>query len=346
MTTSLRWGILATGGIAHKFARGLQHSATGCLVAVGSRQRETAERFGNEFGVADGRCHGSYEALLADEQVQVVYLSNPHPGHAEWAIKCAEAGKHILCEKPLAMNAAEAAEIIAAARRNNVFLMEAFMYRCHPQTFALTKLIRDGAIGRVKSIQATFSFRAPMDPRSRLFDPALGGGSILDLGCYCASMARLIAGTALGQPFAEPRALSAVGRFGETGVDVCTAAVARFSGDILAQMTCGLDVTQERAVRIYGEEGWLHVPTPWSPAPDGGTSHLYLHRPKVAEPEEIAVVTPDRLPAYLYTQEADHVAASLPQVESPAMSWADSLGNMQTLDRWRAALVDSPSDTL
>ncbi len=342
MTTSLRWGILATGGIAHRFARGLQHSTTGQLVAVGSRRRETAERFGAEFGLAAHGCHASYEALLADEQVQAVYISNPHPGHAEWAVKCAEAGKHILCEKPLAMTAAEAGEIVAAARRHGVFLMEAFMYRCHPQTLALTKLIRDGAIGSGKPIQAAFSFRGPMDPHSRLFDPALGGGGILDVGCYCASMARLIAGIALGQPFAEPQELHAVGRWGETGVDVCASAVARFPGGILAQLACGFDVRQENAVRVYGEEGWLHVPEPWSPAADGGTSRIFLHRPDASAPEEITIPTPDNLPAYLYTLEADHVAASLPQGESAAMSWADSLGNMQTLDRWRAAMVDSP----
>ena len=341
MTDPLRWGIIATGKIARRFAQGLQHSSMGRLVAVGSRSREAAERFGADFGLATRCCHGSYEALLGDGHVQAVYIANPHSGHAEWAVKCAQAGKHILCEKPLAMNTAEAEIIVAAARRHGVFLMEAFMYRCHPQTLELARLVREGTVGRVRVIQATFSFHAPMDPHSRLFDPALGGGGILDVGCYPASMARLIAGAANGQPFADPLELSAVGQSGETGVDIYTAAVARFPGGILAQLSCGLRVAQENAVRIYGEDGYLHVPAPWAPAPDGGTSRVYLHRPGREEPEEIVFTTPENLPAYLYTLEADHVAAHLSQGESPAMSQADSLGNMRTLDRWRAAIEDA-----
>ena len=341
MTTPLRWGILATGCIARAFAQGLQHSPTGTLAAVGSRRRETAERFGTEFGLPARACHASYEALLADEQVQAVYISNPHPGHAEWTIRCAEAGKHVLCEKPLAMNAAEAEKMVAAARRHGVFLMEAFMYRCHPQTAGLARLVREGAVGPVRNIQATFSFLAPMDPRSRLFDPALGGGGILDVGCYPASMARLIAGAAQGQPFAEPLEFSAVGQIGETGVDIYTSAVARFPGGILAQLSCGTRVMQDNAVRIYGEDGWIHVPTPWAPARDGGPSRVYLHRSGKDEPEEIVFHTPENRPAYLYTLEADHVAAHLSQGEAPAMSWADSLGNMRLLDRWRGAVETS-----
>ena len=338
MTNPLRWGILATGNIARAFAQGLQHSTTGKLVAVGSRSRESAERFGAEFGLSADACHPTYEALLADEQVQAIYLSNPHPGHAEWSIKCAGAGKHILCEKPLAMNAAEAETVVAAARQHGVFMMEAFMYRCHPQTVGLAKLVRENAIGRVRMIQATFSFRAPMNPRSRLFDPALGGGGILDVGCYPVSISRLIAGAANGQAFVDPLEFSAVGQIGETGVDIYTSAIARFPGEILAQLSCGLQVTQDNSVRIYGEDGWIHMPTPFAPSRDGGDTRIFLHRPKQEAPEEIVFSTPANRTAYLYTLEADHVAAHLEKREAPAMRWEDSLGNMRTLDRWRAAI--------
>ncbi len=339
MANSLRWGILATGAIAHTFARGLTHSSTGHLVAVGSRSREMAERFGVEFGLPSNACHGSYEALLRDDRVQAVYLSNPHSGHAEWAVKCAEAGKHILCEKPLALNAVEAETIVAAAHDHGVFLMEAFMYRCHPQTLELARLVRAGAIGALRMIQATFSFRAEMDPRSQLFDPLLGGGGILDMGCYTASMARLLAGAGIGKPFAEPLALGALGQICETGVDVHTSATARFPGEILAQLSCGLRVSQDNAARVYGEEGWLHVPVPWTPASDGGCTQIFLHRTGPSAPEEIRFTCPENVPAYLYTLEADHVAAHLSRRESPAMSWEDSLGNMRMLDRWRAAIL-------
>ena len=182
MAKHLRWGIIGTGGIAHRFAQGVQHSKTGELIAVGSRRQETADAFAKEFGVPHR--HASYEALLADEDVDAIYVSTPHPMHAEWAIKSAEAGKHILCEKPLAINHAEAMAVVEAARENDVFLMEAFMYRCHPQMRRVVELVREGAIGRVCMIQATFSFQGGTDPKSRLMNNALGGGGILDVGCY------------------------------------------------------------------------------------------------------------------------------------------------------------------
>ena len=154
----LRWGILGTGNIAHAFASGLAHSLTGKLVAAGSRSAATSMRFGQEYGLAADSCHASYEALLADPKVEAVYISNPHPGHAEWAIRCAQAGKHILCEKPLAMNHRQAACVVEAARRHDVFLMEAFMYRCHPQTARIVELIREGAIGEVRVIPGDIQF--------------------------------------------------------------------------------------------------------------------------------------------------------------------------------------------
>ena len=338
MASLLHWGILATGNIARAFAQGLTHSTTGQLAAIGSRSEESARRFGQEFGLPASSCHASYEALLADPGVQAVYISNPHPGHAEWAIRCAEAGKHILCEKPLAMNHAEAMAVVEAARRHDVFLMEAFMYRCHPQTIRLVELLREGAIGAVRVIQAAFSFRSGGDPKSRLLDPALGGGGILDVGCYPVSMSRLVAGAAVGLPFADPVDFKAVGHLGSTGVDDYTAAVARFPGEVVAQLATGVRVSQENVVRIYGEEGHLMIPSPWSPTRDGGSSRFFLHRNGQSAPEEIGFETPPDAKAYLYTIEADHVAAHLDARQSPAMSWADSLGNMQTLDRWREAI--------
>src|SRR5690606_25708656 len=149
--------------------------------------------------------HDSYDALLANPEVQAVYISTPHPMHAQWAVRAARAGKHILCEKPLTMNYWSAMAVVEAARQNEVFLMEAFMYRCHPQTQKLAELIARGAIGEVKVIQATFSFGAGFDPNGRVYNNALGGGGLLDVGCYCTSMARMIAGAATGQQqSAEP----------------------------------------------------------------------------------------------------------------------------------------------
>ena len=331
MSVTLKWGILGTGSIARTFAKGLRGSKTGVLVAVGSRSPEASARFADEF---PAHRHGSYEALLADPNVDAVYISTPHPFHAQWAIKAAEAGKHILCEKPLAMNREEAAAMIDAARRHDVFLMEAFMYRCQPQTQKLVELIQAKAIGEVRFIRASFSFNARFDPASRLFNRALGGGGILDVGCYCVSMARLIAGAALGRPFADPEAVVGLGRVGEqTGVDEQAAATLKFSGGILAEVACGLRVTLENNVHIFGTEGSILVPSPWfASGVNPGFSKLIVFRDGV--PEEI-VLESDR---GIYTVEADHVAAHIPERQSPAMPWADSLGNMAALDAWLAGV--------
>jgi predicted dehydrogenase len=328
---SLSWGILGTGRIAGVFARNLPQSKTGKLAAVGSRTQLSADRFGAEFGVP--RCHGSYEALLADPTVQAVYIATPHPMHAEWCIKAAKAGKHILCEKPLTLNHAEALTVIGAARRHNVFLLEAFMYRCHPQTLKLVELIREKSIGEVRIIQASFGFHREFDPNQRLFSNELGGGGILDVGCYTVSMSRLIAGVATGKPFAEPTEVNGCAHLATTGVDLWAIASMKFPGNILAALATSTQVQQENALRIFGSEGSIFVSQPWGPAREGGKATIQLER-KGKSPEEIVIESPQPI----YAVEADHVAAYIEKRQSPSMTWDDSLGNMKALDRWRAAI--------
>jgi predicted dehydrogenase len=333
MATKLNWGIMTTGGIARKFATDLPHSRTGQFAAVGSRNLETAGAFAREFG---GRAHGSYEALFADPDIPVVYVAPPHPLHAEWAIKALEAGKHVLCEKPLALNRADAERIIAAARRRRVFLMEAFMYRCHPQTAALVDLVRDGAIGELRLIQAHFSVAREFDREHRLFKKALGGGAILDLGCYPVSFARLLAGAALGRRFAEPLEFRATGRLRpETGTDEYATAVAKFPGDVVAELACGSTIVHDISARIYGTKGWLEVPTPFFPGLDGRDDKFFLHRAGSTTPQEFDFPCRGRP---LYAHEADAVGDALArgELESTAMSHDDTLGNMAMLDDWRA----------
>lgn len=330
MKKKLRWGLLATGGIARKFAEHLRGSHTGELVAAGSRTREAAEKFAADFGGI--RAHGSYEALLADPEVEAVYISPPHPAHLEWATRAAAAGKHILCEKPLALRRADAARMVEAARANKVFFMEAFMYRCHPQTDKVAALIADGAIGRLRLIRAAFCFDSPFNPSHRLFSRELGGGAILDIGCYPVSYSRLMAGAALGRPFVEPEQFKATGSLlAETGVDAYATAAVKYPNGIVAELSCGTQWRREVAVRLHGEHGWIDVPTPFSP----GLSEtgFTLHRAG-REPELIRVA--NEIP--LYALEADTVAAAIASgaIESPAMSHADSLGNAAVLDDWLA----------
>ncbi len=331
-SSSLAWGILGTGAIARTFAKGLAKSRTGRLAAVGSRQLATAEKFAQEYGGITS--HGSYEALLADPAVQAVYICTPHPSHAEWCIKAARAQKHILCEKPLTLNHAEAMVVAEAAREHRVFLMEAFMYRCHPQTARLLELIRTGAIGEVGVIEATFSFNAGFNPEGRLFKNELGGGGILDVGCYTTSIARLVAGVAQGQPFANPTKLTGFAKLHPAaGTDLYAVAIAEFPGGILAQLATGVGLNQENGLRVFGSEGSLHLPNPFTPSREGGSTSIFLHRAGAKQPEEIVVQTAD----YLYALEADAVADALAQgrKESPAITVADTLGNMAALDAWR-----------
>jgi len=326
----INWGILSTGAIAQTFARNLKHSITGQLVAVGSRSGDSATKFGEQFGIAPAHRHASYEALLADQNVQAVYIAPPHPFHAEWTIKAIEAGKHVLCEKPFALNAAEAMAMIEAAERKGVFLMEAFMYRCHPQTAKLLELIRAKTVGDVRVIQATFSFQAGFNPHGRAYNNALGGGGILDVGCYAASMARLIAGT-------EPLQVTGAAHLGETGVDEWAIASLKFPGGVIAQLATGVGVNQENVVRIYGSEGRITLPNPWQADRNNPQPGKIIIQRKGAT-EEIVIAAD----ATSFTLEADvagrAILAGQRQASSPAMTWTDTMGNIQTLDKWREAV--------
>ena len=338
----LQWGVIGTGTIARVFCNGMRFSNSGRIAAVASRSRERGEALADPFAIP--KRFDSYEALLADDEIDAVYVSTIHPAHAEWAIKAAEAGKHLLVEKPIGMNHLEAAAMIDVAAAHDVFLMEAFMYRCHPQTQRLAKLVREGAIGEVRMIRTVFSYQGRFAPESRTFGNALGGGGILDIGCYPASAARLLAGAAAGEPFLDPHLVKGSARLGPTGVDHYAAATLQFDNGIVAELVCGVDCRVPSQLAVYGSEGILEVPEPWTPCspcrhaaeplPADTTfspGRIILTRPGAAEPETISVAV-DR---DLFTYEADTVAAHLEARQAPAMSWLDTIGNMKLLDRWR-----------
>lgn len=330
---SLNWGILGTGGIAKKFARALPESRTGKLVAVGSRKQKTAEEFGEMFGLS--RNHSGYGALLADPAVDAVYNSLPNSLHLEWTIKAMESGKAVLCEKPLTKDADETAAMISAAKENGVFLMEAFMYRCHPQTARLIELIQEKAIGQIRLLHANFAYNLGNRKTGDIYRNIrlrhdVAGGSIMDVGCYTMSMARLVGGAAAGltEPI-EPLELKAFGCIGKGDVDEWASAVVRFPGDLIASLTCGSMVAVHPGVHIWGTRGNITVPDPWIPK----TGKILLSR--TGEGTEELEVPSD--PASCYALEADLVAENLDSLEAPypAMTWKDSLGNMKALDRWR-----------
>ncbi|MCE9615906.1 MAG: aldo/keto reductase [Lentisphaerae bacterium] len=331
MPGKLGWGILGTGGIAHTLAKAITQSQSSCLVAVGSRTQAAADAFGNEFQIPHR--YGGYDGVLANPDVQAVYISLPNHLHAEWAIACARAGKAILLEKPFALNIGEAMAVVEAARHHGVFLLEAFMYRCHPQTAKLVDLLKSGAIGDVRVIQANFAYNMGQNLGNIRLQNAAGGGALMDVGCYCLSMARLIAGAAQGRDAIEPVDLRAVAHVGDASrVDEWTTAVVRFPGDILATLTCGNQVNMGAPLTIWGSAGSITVTNPWFPGDRTAPPVIELRR----DGQDVDVIhTPSDVP--LYTHEVDTVARHLAHQQAPApcMTWADSLANQKWLDQWR-----------
>jgi len=330
----MKWGILSTGMIARKFAEAVKKSETGTLAAVGSRSFGTANAFAKEFEVP--KAYPTYDGVLSDPTVEAVYIAPPHPMHCEWTVAAAKAGKHILCEKPLGMNREEAGTMVGAARRANVVLMEAFMYRCHPQTRRLVELVREGTLGEMRMIRASFCFDRDLGPEHRLFNKALGGGGILDLGCYPVSMSRLLVGAAHGKLFEEPSEVKGSAHFGTTGVDEWASAVLKFPGDIVAEVSCATRVDREPGfLRLYGTEGQLTVPSPWHATQEPGETIIYLQDKEGRREQAVRV----RAEKSLYAYEADLFARAVEKgfPEPPAMTPEDSLGNAETLDRWLAS---------
>lgn len=332
MDERLRWGILGTGKIARIMATAIAESRDAELVAVGSRDLDRATAFAAEFDVPR---HQDYEGVVSAADVDVVYVASHHPLHQEWAIRAADSGRHVLCEKPIAVHHAGAVQIIEAARRNDVFLLEAFAYRSHPQTQRLLELLRTEAIGEVRMIDAVFGYDAGPAPANYLLVPQLAGGSILDVGCYTTSMAQLVASVASGEPVVEGLELAGAGTIGPTGVDLSAAAAIVFEGGILARVACSIQAALDSSVRIYGSEGRIDVPSPWLPGRIGGDARIVVRR-GMSEPEAIDVP----LDADVYTLEVGAVNGFIRKGErSPAvMPWEDSLANMRTLDRWRSAV--------
>ena len=331
-SAKVRWGILGTGKIARILATAVRASQDGELVAFGSRDPVRAAALVAEFEAVR---HATYDGVVGDLEVDVVYVATHHPLHREWAVRAADAGKHVLCEKPLAVTSDDALAIVEAADRTGVFLLEAFAYRSHPQTERLVELLRSGTIGEVRLIDAVFGYDAGPAPTNYLLVPELAGGSIFDVGCYTTSMAHLVAASAVGETSVEAVDVTGGGTIGPTRVDHSAAASLVFDTGALARVACSIEADLQSDVRIYGSHGRIHVTSPWLPGRIGGGAEIVVER-RGAEPETID----SSVDADIYTVEADAVNAAILKGErDPAvMPWEDSLANMRTLDRWRDAV--------
>jgi predicted dehydrogenase len=321
-TAPLRWGILGTGNIARKFAGGLLAAPGRCtLAAVGSRSAGSATAFAAAHG-AQVRAHASYQALLDDPAIEVVYISLLNHLHAEWSLRALRAGKHVLCEKPAAMTAAELEEVLAEARRRRRFFMEGFLYRCHPRWAQLRALLAAGAIGEPRLFHASFCFDGGNHPEGRLLNRAHGGGALMDVGCYPVSCLRWMAG-------AEPLSTSCQAHLGRTGVDEAAAGTLLFPGGVLGTFATSVRLAAVTNATIIGTAGRIEISEPYRCTP--GLATFAVHRLDGAV--EVLAVADDGLSRY--TREALEVAAHLDAGESPAMTLSDSLGQARTLDALR-----------
>lgn len=337
MTTEqpIRWGIIGPGTIARTFADGIAHSRTGRLEAIATRN---PDKPGLAEAFPGARIIHGYDALLADPDIDAVYVATPHTGHAEWAIKAIRAGKNVLVEKPIALSAYDADAIFHEAKKAGVFAGEAYMYRLHPQTAKLLELVKSRAVGDIRIIRSSFgfnmdSFRAD----HRLFANEMAGGGILDVGGYPVSMVRMIAGAVDGKPFAEPEKVAGAAHLGQSGVDEWASAILKFANDIVAEVSCSIMAAQDNVLRIIGSEGRIEVKDFWFAAGHkGGTGRIDIVRGDKVETIELPE---DR---WLYSFEVDAAGEAIRQgkkeFDAPGMAWADSLGNLRVMDQWRASV--------
>ncbi|HUR85825.1 MAG TPA: Gfo/Idh/MocA family oxidoreductase [Solirubrobacteraceae bacterium] len=248
------WGLLSTARINGALIAGAKDSELADVVAVASRDDERARSYAEMFGIP--RAHGSYEALLADPEVEAVYVSLPNGLHVEWTIRALEAGKHVLCEKPMDRRPAAVQRAFDVAEREGLVLSEAFMWRHHPQTRRLRELLAEGAVGDVRLVRACFSFGLPEGETENVrLDAALDGGALMDVGCYCVSAARLVAG--------EPVSVIGERVTGSSGVDLRFAGMLRFDGDAVATFDCGIDVAPRHELEIVGSRGRMVLADPF-----------------------------------------------------------------------------------
>ncbi|MDR0598675.1 MAG: Gfo/Idh/MocA family oxidoreductase [Treponema sp.] len=253
MKKIINWGLAGTGGITNAFARGLKAAEGAAVLAAASRSKENAERFAAEHGVP--RAYASFEAMLDDRDIDVIYLGVPHTAHRELALKAFAAGKAVLCEKPAALNAAELTEMIQAARKRKVFFMEAMWSRFVPPVRKAREWLADGLIGDVRMAQGNFGFRANLPPEHRLFNINLGGGALLDAGVYPISFASMVFG---GR---RPRTISGAMTKGDTGVDEEAAAIIYWGPRRMALVSASLSLATVSDMWIYGTEGHIHLPS-------------------------------------------------------------------------------------
>jgi xylose dehydrogenase (NAD/NADP) len=314
--TPVTWGIVSTADINRKLIPGAKASEKVELVGVASRTQERADAYAKEWGIP--RAYGTYEALLADPEIEAVYISLPNTMHCDWSIKAVEAGKHVLCEKPLSRHPGEVEAAFAAAERAERHLMEAFMYRHNPQTRKLSELVANGAIGELRLVRSTFSYSLYDEDNIRL-RTEVEGGSLMDVGCYNVSGSRLLAG--------EPERVWGEAWYGPTGTDWVFTGTMRFPGDVIATFDCGTAMTNRDELEAIGSEGSLFVDDPWHCLKPG-----IEHRRGDGSVEPIEIAQEDS-----YRLELENLSDAIRGTAQPLLGRDDALGQARVLEALHAS---------
>jgi D-xylose 1-dehydrogenase (NADP+, D-xylono-1,5-lactone-forming) len=313
---AVNWGIISTARINRLFLGGARQSAQVRMLGVASRAQEAADRYARENEIE--RAYGSYEALLADPEIEAVYISLPNALHVDWSVRALQAGKHVLCEKPLSRHPSEVERAFAVADQHGRLLMEAFMFRHNPQTARVRQMVADGTVGRLRLIRAAFSF-ATDDPANVRLLASLEGGGLMDVGCYCISAIRLLAG--------EPERVYAEQALGGDGVDVALAATLRLPADVLAHFDCGLALAPRDQLEVVGDAGSLYLSDPW---------HCRAPRIEWQHDGELDVIEP--APVNSYMLEAENFSAAIRGEAEPLLGREDALGQARVIEAlYRAA---------
>ena len=310
MTKAVKWGILSTADINRKLLAGAAESDDVDVVAVASRDLTRAEEYARAWGI--DRAYGTYDDLLADPEIEAVYIPLPNTMHSEWSIRALEAGKHVLCEKPFSRHIADVERAFDTAERTGLHLSEAFMYRHHPQSSRLAELVASGAIGELRVIRTAFSYSLYDTDNIRL-RADVEGGALMDVGCYCVSGARLLGG--------EPESVLGAAHIGSSGTDWVFTGLMRFPGDVVALFDCGTSLPNRDELEAIGTEGSLFLDDPWhcqKPV-------IELRRNGAVERIEIEAANPYRL-------ELEDLNAAIRGERAPLLGRADALGQARAIE--------------
>lgn len=328
----MKWGILGAGRIADAFLAELQVVSPGTVLGVASADHARAEALAARHGVT---AYASYDELLADPAIGAVYIATVHPQHAALIDAALAAGKHILCEKPVTMDAVQAQAAYDRAAAAGLQLLEAVQFRFQPQTRELQRMITAGTIGTLLHIDVSVSFFAPFDATDRVFDPAIGGSAILDVGIYSMSFALMVAGWTAGAEAVEPTSFTGGGHAAPTGVDDWAVAQLAFASGFTASVRSGSRLDEPMVAVLHGTGGRIFVGNPWVPGKDGEPPSFVVSRAGEAPQTVVCAAEP------LFAAEVEALEAAVASGEPAGLTPAETLVSMRALDRWRGLVAQN-----